>query len=40
MEFVINIINNEVQDIAKKTVKGVDELTGNTKRVISDDLIN
>jgi len=40
MELVINKINNEVQDIAQKTVKSVDELAGNTKRVIADDLVN
>lgn len=40
MELVIGKINEEVQDLAHKTVKSVDELAGNTKRVIADDIVN
>lgn len=40
MELVISKINNEVHDLAQKTVKSVDELAGNTKRAIADDLVN
>lgn len=37
MEFVINKINCEVQELTHKTVKSVDELTVNAKRCISDE---
>ncbi|XP_075679020.1 PRELI domain containing slowmo isoform X1 [Dermatophagoides pteronyssinus] len=41
MELVIGKINEEVHDLAHKTVKSVDELAGTTKRVlINDDLVN
>lgn len=39
MEYVIGKINDEVHDIATKTVKSVDELAGSTKRAIADDLV-
>jgi hypothetical protein len=37
MEYVINKINCEVQELTQKTVKSVDELTVNAKRCISDE---
>lgn len=40
MEYVIEKINNEMHDLAQKTVKSVDELAENTKRIIPDDLVN
>ena len=39
MEFVINKINCEVQELTQKTVRGVDELTVNAKRCISDEFV-
>ncbi|CAG2164015.1 unnamed protein product [Oppiella nova] len=39
MEFVINKINCEVQELTQKTVKSVDELTVNAKRCISDEFV-
>jgi len=37
MEYVINKINCEVQELTQKTVKSVDELASNAKRRITDD---
>lgn len=42
MELVINKINDEVQEIAHKTAKSVDDLAGNTirlEKIISEDLV-